>query len=329
MRGSRRFGELADFTPVVRAAFGDGRRLADVRRLRGSSKKGVYRLGFDDGTAVVGYVWGAAENYWPPLPSELPGRADPFSDASGAELFAAAQSLLHSLGVRVPEVYLIDQGRTVFPGDVALVECVTGESLESLLDRGAPGALEVVRRFRTALDLMHGQRHQGFGKIGAISADGSCQQVVLRRALAHLAEAADRMPRIASARAGLEGKLAELAAAVGPRADYRLIHGELGPDHVLVDPAGDPVLIDIEGLMYFDTEWEHAFLEMRFRDHYPLLRADGLDEPRLRLYRLALHLSLVALPLRIAETDYPERDFMIEIADGHADRALSYLSDAR
>jgi hypothetical protein len=152
---------------------------------------------------------------------------------------------------------------------------------------------------------------------------------VLEGALADLAEAADRMPRIDSARAGLAEKLAEFAAAVRPRADHRLIHGELGPDHVLVDVEGDPVLIDIEGLMYFDVEWEHVFLEMRFKEDYPLLRADRLDERRLRLYRLARHLSLVAGPLRIADTDYPERDFMIEIAEGHANRALGYLSDSR
>jgi len=39
---------------VVRAAFGPARRLADVQRLRGGSKKGVYRLTLDNGSTVVG-----------------------------------------------------------------------------------------------------------------------------------------------------------------------------------------------------------------------------------------------------------------------------------
>ncbi|OIJ86809.1 hypothetical protein BIV24_25660 [Streptomyces colonosanans] len=93
-----------------------------------------------------------------------------------------------------------------------------------------------------------------------------------------------------------------LAEAVRSRARHGLVHGELGPDHVLVDADGRPALIDIEGLMYFDAEWEHVFLQLRFGPHYDALRTEGLDEGRLRLYRLAMHLSLVAGPLRLRAT---------------------------
>ncbi|MEU0751347.1 hypothetical protein ABZ476_33950, partial [Streptomyces albogriseolus] len=41
---------------------------------------------------------------------------------------------------------------------------------------------------------------------------------------------------------------------MAPRTEHGLIHGELGPDHVLVDASGHPVLIDIEGAMFFDVE---------------------------------------------------------------------------
>src|SRR5215469_1890429 len=151
MRGVREFAELADFVPVVRATFGGGRQLTEVRRLRGGSKKGVYRLGFADGTAVVGYVWSPEENYWPDAPGSAgDSHDDPFSDATGASLFAAAHALLRSLGVRVPELYLLDQSRALFPSDVALVECVPGESLESLLDSDSAGprALRVLGLLR-------------------------------------------------------------------------------------------------------------------------------------------------------------------------------------
>lgn len=319
-------GQVADFAPVVATAFGSGRRLAQVRRLRGSSKKGVYRLDFSDGTAVVGYVWSEAENYWAAAPSsqaDPPG--SPFSDATGAGLFSAAHSLLDSLGVRVPELYLLDQSRSAFPADVALVEWVAGASLEGRLDSGIPEARDTVRRLRKSLDVMHGHRSPQFGKIGFPGPAGTCEGVVLERALGHLAEAAERLPRIDAARASLDQKLREFAAAISPRSEYGLIHGELGPDHVLVDAAGRPVLVDIEGLMYFDVEWEHVFLEMRFKRDYELLRAGQLDERRLRLYRLAEHLSLIAGPLRIADTDFPDRDFMLEVAMGHTDRALEYV----
>ncbi|MEV1166956.1 phosphotransferase [Nonomuraea sp. NPDC049784] len=64
--------------------------------------------------------------------------------------------------------------------------------------------------------------------------------------------------RIGAAREGFESALREMAARVEPRGDHGLIHGELGPDHVLVDERDTPVLIDIEGTMFFDVEWEHV-----------------------------------------------------------------------
>lgn len=120
-------------------------------------------------------------------------------------------------------------------------------------------------------------------------------------------------------------RLRDLLALVTERQCYRLVHGELGPDHVLVDDFGRPVIVDIEGLMFFDPEWEHAFLELRFGEQYRKLGRDDLDQHRLRLYRLALSLSLAAGPMRLADSDYPERDFMIEIAEYNAERVLSSI----
>ena len=66
--------------------------------------------------------------------------------------------------------------------------------------------------------------------------------------------------------------------------------------------------------MYFDPEWEHVFLRLRFGEHYRYLREPGLDPHRLALYRLALHLSLVAGPLRLLDGDFPDREPMLQIA---------------
>jgi hypothetical protein len=202
---------------------------------------------------------------------------------------------------------------------------VRGGTLEERLGVDAAGAGEVMSRLAAALELMYGCRGEGFGKVGLTGVAGSCEQVVFDRAVEHLAEAAESMPAIAAARGAIAERLHELLAQVEERHCYRLIHDELGPDHVLID-AGRPVLVDIEGLMFFDIEWEHAFLELRFSDHYRWLHRDDLDTRRLRLYRLALALSLTAVPMRLADTDYPDRAFMIEIAEFNAGRVLSFAS---
>ncbi len=293
-----------------------GRRVGTVTRLWGGSKKGVYRLGLDDGSTVIGYLWSGAENYWPARP-QAPG--DPFADASGPELFAANHALLEALGVRTPRVFHVDD-------DLAIVEDIPGGTLESLLHNDPDAARSVVERLAGILPVLHGHRAEHPGKPIAPIPGAVPERVVLDRALRDLDEAASRVERIAAVRPRTAGQLRSLAAAVAPRWPYALIHGELGPDHILVDADGEPVLIDIEGLMYFDVEWEHAFLELRFGPAYPLLRVPGLDRDRLRLYRLALHLSLVAGPLRLLDGAFPDRDAMVAIAEYNVGRVLALVS---
>ena len=74
--------------------------------------------------------------------------------------------------------------------------------------------------------------------------------------------------------------------------------------------------------MYFDVEWEHAFTRMRFGRAYEPLHAPGLDPARLRFYEFAQSLSLIEGPLRIADGDFPDRDFMRGIANWHTDKVL-------
>ncbi|MFG3049956.1 phosphotransferase family protein [Kitasatospora sp. NPDC048239] len=321
-------------TGVARAAFGAGRGLAGVSRLRGGSRKGVYRLAFDDGSSAIAYIWDDAENYWPGASADGAGSlADPLAHASGVELFESAHRRLAAVGVRTPRVHLVDRSGSHYPADVAVVEDVPGEHLEALLERDPPAAEATLARLAEALDVLRGQTGPGFGKLahvdrGGVSRGGSCERLVLDRALADLAEAAARDARVATARGRLEEQLHVRAEAVRPRARYGLVHGELGPDHVLVDQAGEPVLIDIEGLMYFDVEWEHAFLRIRFGDHYHRLPSAGLDERRLALYALAMRLSLVAGPLRLLDGDFPHREAMAAIAEYNLREALAALPAA-
>jgi hypothetical protein len=326
----RSFADVDSLRPVVRAAFGADRRLLGVERLAGGSKKGAYRLTMDGGGTVLAYTWSDAEDYWRGvLPEGTDDPADPFSHASGLTLFEAAASRLASVGVRVPELLLADRSWTRYPADVALVEDVTGGSLEELLDRDSAAAERPMSVLAGWLAAMAEVRSAYFGKVAYIDAGGSprgisCEQVKLDRALAQLAEIARRDPRAAAGQGRLEESLHALAEPIEPRTASALIHGELGPDHVLLDRRGEPVLIDIEGALYFDVEVEQVWLRMRFGEHYPRLGQVSLDADRLRFYQLCMHLDLVAGPLRIADTSHPERDWFRDVAEYHLQRALRF-----
>ncbi|GGS79301.1 phosphotransferase family protein [Streptomyces cinerochromogenes] len=314
--------------PLARAAL--GRAPAAVHRLRGGSKKGVYRLVLDDGSTAIAYVWSPEEDYWGPSGTDI---RDTFSHASGIGLFLAAHHRLTELGVRVPRLLLADEDAVHLPAPAAVVEDIRGPSLERLL-RDEPDAARVpLERLAGVLGALRECTAAGHGKAllvaeGGTALGGSCARVVTDRAVRDIADAAERDPRVRAAREALTERVRDLAGAVGPRGHTSLVHGELGPDHVLVTPDGDPALIDVEGLMYFDAEWEHVFLQLRFGPAYDVLRAPGLDPDRMALYRLATHLSLVAGPLRLLDGDFPERDAMQGIAEFNLRRALGLLRDA-
>jgi hypothetical protein len=322
----RQFLDRDTLAEFWRAALDASQRLARVERLPGGSKKGVYRLTAQDSSTVVLYVWDEAEDYWPGVGPDDPG--DPFADANGLELFLAGNAALTAHDVRTPAVRLADATRTLLPAHFAVVEDVPGVSLETLLEDDPRGAEQTLRRLGDSLTRLHSVREIRIGKVahagGEARGDGrSCEALVLDRALRDLGEAGSRVDAIGAVHGSLTDRLGALTGAVRPRTEHGLIHGELGPDHVLVDDQGAPVLIDIEGLMFFDVEWEHAFLELRFGPHYEALRRPGLDTDRLALYRLALHLSLVAGPLRLLDGDFPDRDGMMEIVTWNVARVLS------
>jgi tRNA A-37 threonylcarbamoyl transferase component Bud32 len=320
MTSIRRHLTRDDLAPLARAA--TGRALVGVGRLRGGTKKGVYRLTLDDGTTVVAYVWSPDEDYWDAGSCDP---RDPFCAGTGLDVFTAAHDRLVAAGVRTPRLLHADTTM-----DAVVVEDMRGGSLEEALERDPVAGRAALERFAGELAALHAQQGPAFGKAGLVDNGGtsssrSAADRITEGALRHIEQAAVRDERIAVVREELEETVRRLAAAVRPRARHTLIHGELGADHVLLDDLGRPALIDIEGLMYFDVEWEHVFLRIRFGSHYDVLRGADLDEDRMRLYRLAMHVSLVAGPLRLIEGDFPNPEWMREIAESNLVRVLGLV----
>lgn len=330
--------ELLDRPTMERlctAALGRPVQVGKVRRLRGGTKKGVFRVTTTTGTSVVLYVWQEDEDWWS-TSTDPAADVEPFTPSNGMTLLTSAYEHLTAIDVSVPAVLHAEYRSAGLPADCAVVEDVTGRSLEELLADDAVSATPVLAELKGFLLRMATTTSSHYGKVargrGGEPVAGvetlPFSEVVLQRALRHLTAAAVREPRLAAVAGRVEAALHQRAAAVQPRegATYSLTHGELGPDHVLIDAAGRPVLIDLEGLMWGDVEWDHAFLMMRFHEHYEALRIPGLDEERLQLYRLALHLSLVEGPLRLIDTGFPDVDSMARIAEHNLGRVLSTTS---
>ncbi|WP_416972078.1 phosphotransferase family protein [Streptomyces sp. 4F14] len=313
----------SDLTPLTHEAFGRQRRLLHTERLRGGTKKGVYRLHLDDGRTAIAYVWSPDENYWDQ--TRPPDHRHPFSAATGLDLLVAAHDRLTAVGVRTPRILYVGT-------DAVVAEDVTGGTLEDALQRDPRHP--ALDRLADALRVMHAYESPRYGKValvdsGGVSDGASCEQVVYEGALRELDKGVALEPRLAAVREALAERIENLYGAVQPRSAHALIHGELGADHVLLTTDGEPVLIDIEGLMYFDLEQEHVFLRLRFGDGYERLPHPELDVDRLRFYRLCMHLSLVSGPLTLIGGDFPDQRFMRDIAEHNLGEVLRLLDDTR
>ncbi len=230
----RAFLTLPDTADLTRAAF-PSRLPVALARLPGGSVKGVYRLEFADGFRCLVYRWHPDENYWP---AGTVIDVGPFAEPGD---FVRTHELLSGLGARVPELFALNPDR-----DLALVEDVRGGTLEQLLERDPAAGRATLERLGETLYRMHGAVAADFGFPGR-----TCEEFVLERALRALDYAASVF---AGRRERFEEELRSRYAAIRPRAEYGVIHGELGPDHVMVADDGAPVLIDIEGARRFDVE---------------------------------------------------------------------------
>src|SRR5258708_30353018 len=102
------------------------------------------------------------------------------------------------MGVRTPQVYVLDRSKNHFPADIAVVEDVRGGTLEAMLQHNPPGAEQTLAQLKTALQIMQQHRSQRLGKVALVASgdarqDRSCEQVVLDRAVQHIAEIASRV----------------------------------------------------------------------------------------------------------------------------------------
>jgi hypothetical protein len=328
MPDERKFADAESLRPAVSSAFGRNRSLLRIERLAGGSKKGAYRLMLDDGGMALVCARDESEDYWRGvLPEGADDPADPFSHASGLALFDAAARRLASAGVRCPEILFADRSRALHPADIAVVEYVPGGSLEALLEKD-PVAAE--RPLAVLADWLAAWLPSSLRRSARWPSSTPAAVLPERRAIGSCSTM--RWPSSRRSR-GVTGARPVPSAASRrrctrwpSRSASALVHGELGPDHVLLDRRGEPVLIDIEGAKYFDVETEHVWTRMRFGEHYAQLSQGGLDEDRLRFYQLCMHLDLVAGPLRIAGTSHPEREWFRNLAEHHLQRALQFPS---
>ncbi|WP_342566473.1 phosphotransferase [Paenibacillus sp. FSL R7-0345] len=305
--------------------FGSSYLVSSVSRMQGGAQKVVYKVDCANGFSCVLYVWDLAMNFFQQEIEQNNINARSY----GSDLFASSNRFLKEHSIRTPALYDLNNERTDYTFDYALVEYVAGQKAEAYFSHPNPAVKEhVLQQIGSLVNAMHSIKRNTFGAPEQHyneSNTGQCHLLLLENAKLQLAYAVQHIDVINANQEKLLDKLHELEEAIKPRSDYGLIHDELGPDHILVNDRLESYLIDIEGMRFFDIEHEHSFLEFRFNEHYRYLKNDYLDPDRLRFYRFHHHISLISGGLKLLHRGYPDQEFSRGLAKYHTELAMRYI----
>jgi len=316
--------ELSDLQTYVRNVFGTGYLVMDIVRMYGGAQKVIYKLDCTNGFSCVLYVWDLTMNFF----QEEIENHDADHRSFGSDLFAMNNRFFTEQGIRTPALYDLNQERTKYPFEYALVEYIEGHKAEAYLHASDKQVRDkLLHQIGDTLVGMHGNVRQRYGKVDGRkeATRENCHLLQRNDAENQLLYASQYIDPFKTHYSQLLDTLHMLASCIVPRSRYGFIHGELGPDHILVNEQLEPYLIDIEGAEFYDIELEHSFLELRFGDDYRYLKNDTLDPNRMIFYRYYHHIALTVGGLKLLHRGFPDQQFARDLAAYHSRCALRYL----
>jgi hypothetical protein len=315
--------DQADLQDYMKKVFGTGYLVASVSKMHGGAQKVVYKIDCSNGFSCVLYVWDLTMNYF----QEEIANKDINEQSYGSDLFELNNKYLTQLGIQTPSLYDLNKERNRYPFDYALVEYVDGHKAEFYFHHSDSRIQDkVFQRLGDMLTGMHTNERHIYGKPNhsGINTE-NCHLLQMENAKLQLSYASQHIDSIGANQSKLLDTLYKLESRIKARTKYGFIHGELGPDHILVNDRLTPFLIDIEGAMFFDIEHEHSFLELRFGDFYRYLKKDTLDPNRMLFYRFHHHISLTSGGLKLLHRGFPDQQFAKDLANHHSQCALRFI----
>lgn len=316
--------DSADLQDYIKKVFGTDYIVSNDSRMYGGAQKVVYKIDCVNGFSCVLYVWDLSHNYF----KEEILNNDINRQSYGSDLFEMNNKYLLQHGIRTPLLYDLDKRKEQYPFDYALVEYVDGQKAEFYFEHPDSRVRDqVFQQVGDMITRMHSQVRPVYGKVygNEISTGGNCHHIQLENAKLQLSFASQHVESIQINQDKLLNIMYELESRIRPRHEYGFIHGELGPDHILVNDKLEPFLIDIEGGMFFDIEHEHSFLELRFGDFYRYVKNNAIDSDRMIFYRLHHHLSLISGGLKLLHRGFPDQAFAKGLIHYHTECAMKFI----
>lgn len=260
--------------------FGQGYDVISLERLFGGAQKHTYLAKCANDFRFVIYQWDKSTTYF-----ESNQEGAMFCSSS-ALLFEKNNELMREHGVLTPKLYYMDRSRDEVDYEYAFVEFIDGVDLDYLLAKEENRVHSALESLKQSICRLHSIKSEAVGQADRMQdADFDLIAYELEGIHENALFLQENDSEYASSYIEAEKKAASLAESLEKRNTYTLIHGELGPNHVMVDKNNQAYLIDIEGAKFYDVEEENSFMKMRFGNRITGL-ADVVDEKRMEFYHI-------------------------------------------
>ncbi|TVX91692.1 phosphotransferase [Paenibacillus agilis] len=314
----------SDLQTHVKNIFGTEYVVANVVNIQGGAQKAVYKINCTNQFSFVLYVWDQTINYFQQEREEEQQRSEQYC---GSQLFAQNYHFLRQLNVRIPTVYHLNQDRSHDSFDFAFVEYIDGLPSDAYFQASRDVQHKIFTKSNDMLAAIHTNQNSTYGKLDELGMNNEpCHLSIMKNAHKQLSFTAQYINYIDEQQAQLFDVIHELELRIKPRQTYHFIHGELGPNHIVIDKQLEPCFIDIDGAMFFDLEFEHSFMAFRFDEQYRYFKNNALDRNRMLFYKLHHHISYTAGGLKLLQRNFPDRQLAESIVSFNSRCVLEFLA---
>ncbi len=272
-------------------------------RILGGAQKHTYLATTQNEFKFVIYIWDQSTSYF-----SYDEEKDIFLSSS-VKLFELNNKKMSELGVRVPKLYYMDRSKNEQQYAYAFVEYIDGVDMDTIIAKEPERLGAVLQSLRKNISKLHQIKNETVGKLEHLqSKDFNIIDFSLEGAKKNITYLMEMDEENKTLYLIIEKKIYELAKGMIPRNEYTFIHGELGPNHVMVNENNEAVLIDIEGAKYVDIEEEVSFLKIRFNEYYADIHNSTVDEKRMKFYHICHCLGNLSGAIELKAKGYYDMD---------------------
>lgn len=282
--------------------FGEEYELESMERILGGAQKYTYLAKCTNGFKFIIYQWDKSTTYF-----ENNDESAVFCSSS-ANLFESNNELMRKHGVLTPELFYIDKSRSECDYEYAFVEYINGHDVDYIMEKEPERMNAVWKSLSNSIDRLHNIKNNVVGQVGQMqAADFNLIAFELEDIHQNCMYLQENDNQYADVYVQVEAKARECVHKLESRNEYTFIHGELGPNHVIVDKDNNAYLIDIEGAKFYDVEEKLSFLDMRFNKRLKKV-ADIVDEQRMYFYYIGHCLGNLRGAVELKQKDYYDMD---------------------